>query len=158
MPIFIDQIMNKKTITVHGDGKQTRSMGHASDLANGTYLVMQNMEVCAGEIINIGNDEEVSVLDSVYMIAEELCVDKNNLSIDFILNPSSCLNWLRANNTKFPESASISMSMTFSNGNLFLWNDVSDPSTIWTEESDPTSIWTEESDPTSTWTKIDYPN
>jgi UDP-glucose 4-epimerase len=84
VPIFIDQIMNKKTITVHGDGKQTRSMGHASDLANGTYLVMQNMEVCAGEIINIGNDEEVSVLDSVYMIAEELCVDKNNLSIDFI--------------------------------------------------------------------------
>ena len=62
------------------------------------------------------------------------------------------------NNTKFPESASISMSMTFSNGNSFLWNDVSDPSTIWTEESDPTSIWTEESDPTSTWTKIDYPN
>jgi len=62
------------------------------------------------------------------------------------------------NNTKFPESASISMSMTFSNGNSFLWNDVSDPSTIWTDVSDPTSIWTKESDPTSTWTKIDYPN
>ena len=84
VPIFIDQIMNKKTVTIHGDGNQTRSMGHANDLANGTYLVMKNMDVCAGEIINIGNDEEISVLDSAYMIAEELGVEKDSLAIEFI--------------------------------------------------------------------------
>ena len=84
VPIFINQIMNKKPVTIHGDGNQTRSMGHASDLANGTYLVMQNMDVCAGEIINIGNDEEISVIDSAYMIAEELGIDKDSLVIDFI--------------------------------------------------------------------------
>jgi UDP-glucose 4-epimerase len=84
VPIFINQMMNNKIVTIHGDGKQTRSMGHASDLANGTYLVMQHMNKCAGEIINIGNDEEVSVLDSAYMIADELGIKRDDLKIEFI--------------------------------------------------------------------------
>jgi UDP-glucose 4-epimerase len=84
VPIFIDQIMNKKPITIHGDGKQTRSMGHASDLANGTYLAMKNIDICAGEIINIGNDEEISVIDSAYMIADEMGVNRDDLNIEFI--------------------------------------------------------------------------
>jgi UDP-glucose 4-epimerase len=84
VPIFIDQIMNKKPITIHGDGKQTRSMGHASDLANGTYLAIKNIDICAGEIINIGNDEEISVIDSAYMIADEMGVNRDDLDIEFI--------------------------------------------------------------------------
>ena len=48
--------MHKKPVTVHGDGLQTRSMGHASDLAYGTYLAIKNIDNCAGEIINIGNE------------------------------------------------------------------------------------------------------
>lgn len=84
VPIFINQMMNNKPVTIHGDGLQTRSMGHASDLAHGTYLVMQQMDNCAGEIINIGNDEEISVLDSAYMIAEELGIKKSELKIKFI--------------------------------------------------------------------------
>ena len=84
VPIFIDQIINKKPITIHGDGKQTRSMGHASDLANGTYLAMKNIDICAGEIINIGNDEEISVIDSAYMIADEMGVNRDDLDIEFI--------------------------------------------------------------------------
>ena len=84
VPIFINQMLSDKPITVHGDGDQTRSMGHASDLAKGTYLAIKKIELCAGEIINIGNDEEISVLDSAYLIADEMGIDRKNLNIKFI--------------------------------------------------------------------------
>lgn len=84
IPIFIDQILKGNPITIHGDGKQTRSMGHASDLARGTYLAIKNIDKCNGEIINIGNDEEMSVLDSAYLVAKILGLSKEDLDIDFI--------------------------------------------------------------------------
>jgi UDP-glucose 4-epimerase len=84
VPIFINQILNDQEVTIHGDGQQTRSMGHASDLAFGTYLAMQQINHCSGEIINIGNHEEISVLDTAYMIADELNVERNQLKIKFI--------------------------------------------------------------------------
>ena len=52
-------ITNNKKITIHGDGNQTRSMGHADDLARGTYLAIKSKKV-NGKIINIGNDEEIA--------------------------------------------------------------------------------------------------
>ncbi len=84
IPVFIDQIKNKKIVTIHGDGKQTRSMGHAIDLAFGTYLAIKKLPLCIGEIINIGNNEEISVLDSAFMIAEELNVEKSSIKFEFI--------------------------------------------------------------------------
>jgi len=69
IPIFIKAILNDEEITVHGDGSQTRSMGYVDDLVNGTVLAMES-EKAVGEIINIGNDEELSVLDSAKLIHE----------------------------------------------------------------------------------------
>tara|TARA_B100000886_G_scaffold339732_1_gene306091 strand:- start:5359 stop:6357 length:999 start_codon:yes stop_codon:yes gene_type:complete len=84
VPIFINQILNDVPVTVHGDGKQTRSMGHADDLANGTFLAIKNIDKAAGEIINIGNTEEYSVIDSVYLIASILDKDPDSIKIKFI--------------------------------------------------------------------------
>ena len=84
VPIFIDKLLNDETVQIHGDGLQTRSMAHASDLARGTYLALRNIEKCSGEIINIGNHEEISVLDTLYMIADELNIDKNKLKINYV--------------------------------------------------------------------------
>ena len=67
VPIFINKILNNEEIVVHGDGKQTRSMAFVSDLVNGTILAMES-EKALGEIINIGNDEEVSIIDTAHMI------------------------------------------------------------------------------------------
>ncbi|MBP7055333.1 MAG: GDP-mannose 4,6-dehydratase [Candidatus Omnitrophica bacterium] len=67
IPLFIDAILNDKTIVIHGDGGQTRSMGYVSDLVDGTIRALANPDAI-GEIFNIGNDEEVSVIDSAYMI------------------------------------------------------------------------------------------
>jgi UDP-glucose 4-epimerase len=67
IPIFIRSILNDEEVMVHGDGKQTRSMGFVDDLVEGTILAMEN-ELAEGEIINIGNDQELSVIDTARMI------------------------------------------------------------------------------------------
>ena len=82
IPIFIDSILKGKAVEIHGDGKQTRSMAHASDIIRGTLLAMDSPRAI-GEIINLGNDEEVSVLDSAKMI-HKLADVKKPLKVRFI--------------------------------------------------------------------------
>ena len=67
VPIFIDAILNDQEVIIHGDGTQTRSMCYVDDLVNGTILAMEN-ENAVGEVINIGNDEELSVLETAVLI------------------------------------------------------------------------------------------
>lgn len=67
IPLFIDAVLRDQEVIIHGDGAQTRSMGYVTDLVDGTVLAMEKEEAI-GEIINIGNDEEVSVLDSAHII------------------------------------------------------------------------------------------
>ena len=83
IPNFINQILNKKPVTIHGDGKQTRSMGHASDLAMGTYLSIRSKKAI-GKIINIGNDEEISVIRTLKIILKEMRLSYKNINIKFI--------------------------------------------------------------------------
>jgi UDP-glucose 4-epimerase len=69
LPIFIAQILQDKPVTIHGDGSQTRSMSFVTDLVDGTFMAMES-EKSVGEIINLGNDEELSVLDTAKLIHE----------------------------------------------------------------------------------------
>ena len=69
IPIFIDSILSGRPVVIHGDGKQTRSMAHASDIVRGTLLAMDSSRA-VGEIINLGNDEEVSVVDCAKIISK----------------------------------------------------------------------------------------
>lgn len=67
IPIFVDAILNDKEVIIHGDGKQTRSMAYVDDLIKGTYQAMENDDA-VGEIFNLGNDEEMSVIDTAHLI------------------------------------------------------------------------------------------
>lgn len=67
VPIFIRAILNDEEVIVHGDGAQTRSMGFVTDLVHGTVLAIEN-DNAVGEVINIGNDEELSVIDTAKLI------------------------------------------------------------------------------------------
>jgi len=80
VPIFIESIAAGKPVTVHGDGSQTRSMAHVSDVVRGTLLALEN-PTAVGEIVNVGNDEEVSVLDCAKMIHRLLGV-KGRLKVE----------------------------------------------------------------------------
>jgi len=67
VPIFIDAILNDREVTIHGDGKQTRCMAYVDDIVEGTFLAIEN-EKAVGEVINLGNDEEMSVIDTALLI------------------------------------------------------------------------------------------
>ncbi len=82
VPIFIRSILNNEPVIIHGDGSQTRSMGFVNDLVSGTVLAMEN-ENAIGEIINIGNDEELSVFDTAKMV-HEIANTGHELKINFI--------------------------------------------------------------------------
>jgi UDP-glucose 4-epimerase len=82
IPIFIDQILRDQPVTIHGDGLQTRSMAAVTDLVEGTLLAMAS-DRAVGEIINIGNDEEMTVLDSAKLI-HRLAGTGKELKLQFI--------------------------------------------------------------------------
>lgn len=82
IPIFIKSILQNEEVIIHGDGLQTRSMGFVSDLVRGTILALES-ENAIGEIINIGNDEEMSVLDSAKLISK-IANTGHELKIKFI--------------------------------------------------------------------------
>lgn len=82
IPIFIDAVLNDRPCIIHGDGLQTRSMTYVSNLVDGTLLAMGN-DKAIGELINIGDDQEISVLDSAKII-HRLSGSGNPLKLNFI--------------------------------------------------------------------------
>lgn len=60
LPTFFRQALRNEPITVFGDGSQTRSFTYVDDLVEGIYRLSQSDEV---EPVNIGNPEEISILD-----------------------------------------------------------------------------------------------
>lgn len=67
VPRFIDQALKGEDITVFGDGSQTRSFTYVSDQVNG-LLRLATMDKARGEVINIGNDKETTILELANLI------------------------------------------------------------------------------------------
>ena len=82
IPIFINAILRDEEVNIHGDGSQTRSMAYVTDIVKGTVLAMES-DKAIGEIINIGNNDEMSVLDSAKLI-HELADTGRGLKLKFI--------------------------------------------------------------------------
>jgi len=82
VPIFVDAVLNDREVTIHGNGRQTRSMAYVDDLIEGTYLAMENGDA-VGEVINLGNDEEMSVIDTAHLI-HEIAATGNELKLKYV--------------------------------------------------------------------------
>jgi UDP-glucose 4-epimerase len=67
VPTFINQAIHNKPITVYGDGKQTRSFVDVRDTVVALDLLLSTPE-CRGEIVNVGNDKEFSILDLAHLV------------------------------------------------------------------------------------------
>jgi UDP-glucose 4-epimerase len=80
--VFIDAVMTGKTIPIHGDGQQTRSFTFVSDTIDGVYASMIRDEA-NGEILNIGNDEEITILELARRI-KRLSGTPGELEVEFI--------------------------------------------------------------------------
>ena len=61
VPRFVHAAMRNEPITVFGDGTQQRCFGHVSDVVEGLSKLLETPD-CFGQVINLGNDEEVSIL------------------------------------------------------------------------------------------------
>ncbi|MCZ1263462.1 MULTISPECIES: SDR family NAD(P)-dependent oxidoreductase [Paenibacillus] len=64
---FVTQALTGQDITVYGDGSQTRSFCYVDDNIRGLQKLMETEEA-NGEIINIGNPTEYSVLEVAYLV------------------------------------------------------------------------------------------
>lgn len=67
VPNFISQALEGKEMTVYGDGSQTRSLCYVDDLIEGLWRVMMR-EGGQGELFNLGNPDERTVLDFARII------------------------------------------------------------------------------------------
>lgn len=59
---FINQAIAGTPLTVYGDGSQTRSFCYVSDMVEGLIALMEK-EGTNGEVVNLGNPEEYTMLD-----------------------------------------------------------------------------------------------
>ena len=69
VPNFIHQALNNEDITVFGDGSQTRSFIYVVDEIEG-ILKFVNNEEAIGEVINLGNVQEYTILELANLIKE----------------------------------------------------------------------------------------
>lgn len=66
---FVTQALRQEPMTLYGDATQTRSLCWVTDLVEGLGLFMES-ERARGEVINLGNPEEHTVLEIATMIRE----------------------------------------------------------------------------------------
>ena len=67
VPNFVNQALNDKPLTIHGDGSQTRSLCYVDDLVEGIWRFAQ---ADFSGPLNLGNPEEVTILQLATLIAE----------------------------------------------------------------------------------------
>ena len=81
VPTFISQAFAGDPITVHGDGTQTRSLCYVDDLIEGIFRLVTSDET---DPVNLGNPEEVTVLELAEMIRDAIGSDSE---ITFVERP-----------------------------------------------------------------------
>jgi nucleoside-diphosphate-sugar epimerase len=69
MSRFIAQALANKPMTIYGDGVQTRSFCYITDTITGLMMLSTN-EKAKGEVVNIGNPQEVTILQLAEKIRE----------------------------------------------------------------------------------------
>ncbi len=70
LPRFIEAARAGKPLRVHGQGGQTRCLCHVTDAIE-AILRLQRSEAAQGHVFNVGDDEEVSILELARIVIEE---------------------------------------------------------------------------------------
>jgi dTDP-glucose 4,6-dehydratase len=77
LPNFVRSALRNEPVTMHGDGSQTRSFCYVDDLLAGIQLLMES---ATDEPVNIGNPEEITMLD---FAKEIIAITKSKSEIVF---------------------------------------------------------------------------
>jgi nucleoside-diphosphate-sugar epimerase len=70
IPNFVCQALAGEPLTIYGDGDQTRSFCHVSDMVRGLMLAMFT-PAAGGEVVNLGNPNEMRVIDLANFIRQK---------------------------------------------------------------------------------------
>jgi UDP-glucuronate decarboxylase len=109
---FILQALTNQPITVYGDGKQTRSFCYITDTVTGLMLLTASSKA-KGEVVNIGNTQEVSVIELAKKIKE---ITKCKSEIEFHPLPKDDPKRRRPDTTKLEKIALWKPSVNFEKG------------------------------------------
>jgi len=69
VPSFVGQAVRNQPLTIYGEGKQTRSFCDVRD----TVVALDRLAGCPeawGEVVNVGNDQEISIRDLAEQVAQ----------------------------------------------------------------------------------------
>lgn len=69
VPTFVRQALRGEPLTVFGDGTQSRCFGHVADVVSAIGDLFQH-PAAIGEVFNIGNDEETSIIELADRVKE----------------------------------------------------------------------------------------
>jgi UDP-glucuronate decarboxylase len=70
IPNFISAAQRREPLVIYGDGSQTRSLCYVSDLVRGLRLALESPQT-TGQVINLGNPDERTILDLARIINEQ---------------------------------------------------------------------------------------
>ena len=90
IPIFIEQRLNNKPMTVRGDGENRRDFTYVGDVVDANIRCMDYPLELNGEVFNIGNGDNRSINQLAEMIGDE------KVYVDSVIEPKETL----ANNDK----------------------------------------------------------
>ncbi len=77
VPRFVQSALDGEPLIVHGDGEQTRCFAHVGDVVNALAKTLESPD-CFGEVINLGNDNEVTI-NELAKVAVELTGSKSEI-------------------------------------------------------------------------------
>jgi dTDP-glucose 4,6-dehydratase len=123
IPLFITQILNGNSATIHGDGSTRRNFIHVDDVSRAVELILREGEV--GNTYNIGSQHEYSVTEIYEKIKNIMgrgpsecvkdprafndsryCIDSSELrnlgwseTLDFDLKLRETIDWYASNST-----------------------------------------------------------
>jgi len=80
IPNFITRALANRPLAIHGDGSQTRSICYVDDLVDGLIRAARTDGI-AGEVFNLGNPEERTVLEWARLIIR-LCGSASDIAFE----------------------------------------------------------------------------
>lgn len=75
LPIFITRILRGETVTIHGDGEQTRDFCHVGNVVAANLLAAECPDAALGKVFNIACGERTSLNRIVAMLREKVRAD-----------------------------------------------------------------------------------
>jgi len=76
VPNFLTQAIRDDPLTVYGDGSQTRCFCYVDDMITGLVSLMET-DGLAGEVVNLGSDDEMSIHELAELVVESCNTDSD---------------------------------------------------------------------------------